>query len=57
MNIQLTYEKRSKKMPLNLGLIFFIKYIKKCLLTIFDSPLNKTGNARVFIKTMDNVLI
>ena len=29
----------------------------QCLLTILDSPLNKNGNVKVFIRTYENVLI
>jgi len=31
--------------------------VHQCLLTLLDSPLNKAGNLRVFIKTTNNILI
>ena len=32
-------------------------YLSKCLLSLFDSPLNKAGLLQVYIRTKNNVLI
>ena len=37
--------------------MLLIKFFKKSLLTLLDSPLAKSGNVQVFLRTYENILI